>query len=139
MKKRWPVTFEAIDPGEPDHGMWEVGIAEWRLRLLRTRGHESKLAQLLLVRDILEPGGTERIYEGWSRPDKDDCFVYVGRPVRNRKSLTIETPAPKNMLFLAFVLPDGTIDDWSWRPCSVDDPTSPSGVTGTLLWPKNQI
>lgn len=134
MNKRWIITFTAIDPHDPKK-TWEVGLFEQRLKMLTRQGHDSKLAQLRLVEEILEKGGTERLYGGWSRPQTDDCFVYVGRPKSNWTSLTIETPAPTNCLFLVFVLADGTIADWTWRPCSDDDPFCPSGVTGELQWP----
>ncbi len=138
MSTRWIVTFSAIDPKNPAE-TWNVGLPEWRWRVLTQKRHESKIAQLRLVEEILKTGGTERLYEGWSRSDTDDCAVYVGCPTRNWTSPSIETPPPKNCLFLVFVLPDGTIDDWTWRPCSEDDPMSPSGVKGKLIWPKNQI
>ncbi|HVX15307.1 MAG TPA: hypothetical protein VHC22_29225 [Pirellulales bacterium] len=137
MKTRWIVTFKAIDPRNPTK-TWEVGLFERRLKMMVQQGHDAKLAQLKLVEEILEKGGTERLYGGWSRAETDDCFVYVGRPNHNWTSLTIETPAPKGCLFLVFVLPDGTIADWTWRQCSEDDPSCPSGVTGELLWPPNQ-
>ncbi|HVA47426.1 MAG TPA: hypothetical protein VNH11_13740 [Pirellulales bacterium] len=138
MSTRWSVTFQAICPDNPTKKTWDVGVAERFFSLLRTQGDTAKLARLLLVQEVLEPGGTERLYQGWSRADTDDCFVYVGLPKHDMKSLTIETPPPVAMLFLVFVQPDGTIDHWTWRPCSEDDPMCPSDVKGTLIWPQNQ-
>lgn len=46
----------------------------------------------------------------------------------------IEIPAPPSMFFLVFVLPDGTIDFWNWRPVSQVDSEAPEGVEGELLW-----
>lgn len=138
MSTRWIIDFEALDPKSPMGGTWLVGVFEWRLKLLQSRGHDAKRAQLRLVQETLEDGGTERIYGGWSRPDMDNCFVYVGRPTHNWTSLTIETPAPPNRLFLVFVSPDGTISDWGWRDRSDDDPLRPADVKGTLIWPEEQ-
>jgi hypothetical protein len=132
---RWLLTFEAIDPANVDHH-WETGIPERLYRWLQNHGHEKALARLILVREVLS-GGTLRIYKGWSRPGKHDCFVYVGRPRRDFKSLSIATPAPKGMVFLVFVLPDGTIDEWTWRPSAEDEENRPHGVTGELIWSLN--
>jgi hypothetical protein len=39
------------------------------------------------------------------------------------------------MLFLVFVLPDGTIDHWTWREQSKEDPGLPEGFAeGTVSW-----
>ena len=132
---RWQVTFDAIDPRAPDKH-WQTGIPERLVRHIRNHGHEKALARLLLVKEVLE-GGTIAIYEGWSRPDKEDCFVYVGAPSRDRRSLTIDTPAPKSMGFLVFVLPDGTIDEWTWRRLDEEGEYRPNGVTGELIWSLN--
>ena len=110
---RWLLTFHAIDPTALDK-RWKTGIPERLFQHIRNHGHEKAIARLVLVREVLE-GGTGALYRGWSRPDKEDSFVYVGRPSRDFKSLSIETPAPKEMGFLVFVLPDGTIDEWTWR------------------------
>jgi len=136
---RWLLTFHAIDPAALDK-RWETGVPEWLYRHFRNQGHEKAIARLLLVREVLE-GGTIDLYGGWSRPDKEDCFVYVGCPNRDFKSLTIETPAPKKMGkkmgFLVFVLPDGTIDEWTWRLLDEEGGNRPIGVTGELIWSLN--
>lgn len=140
MSTKWFVTFDAKSPEEPKNGTWEVGVPEWLYRKHQKHGHEKSLARLLLVREVLQ-GGTVHLFEGWFRDGKDEgCFVYVGNPGRDYKSLTIETTAPKNMLFLIFVLPGGTIDDWTWRPRS-DEPGEehlPADIKGRLLWSLNQ-
>jgi hypothetical protein len=41
------------------------------------------------------------------------------------------------MFFVVFVLPDGTIDDWAWRPACKDNEELPEGITGEVIWPKN--
>jgi len=38
------------------------------------------------------------------------------------------------MIFLVFVLPDGTIDDWNWRKVDANHPDLPEGVNGRLVW-----
>jgi hypothetical protein len=132
---RWLLTVEAIDPTDVEQ-RWETGVPEGLYRALQRAGHEKAIARLYLVREVLA-GGTTHTYRGWCRPDKDDCFVYVRRPDRDFKSLTIETPPPKGMVFLVFVLPDGTIEEWTWRPVAENETDRPDGVTGELIWSRN--
>ena len=133
---RWILTFDAIDP-KSSGGYWQVGIREDHYHGLQKKGHEAQLARIVLVEQVLK-GGTLHLYQGWCRPEKDDCFVYEGRPHRDYKTLRIETPAPPEMVFLVFVLPDGTIDNWTWRPLNKDGGGRPQGITGDLIWPQNQ-
>lgn len=140
MGTRWLLTFDAICPENPGNKVWQVGVPEWLYRKHQINGHEKSLARLLLVEMVLQ-GGTVHLFEGWSREGKDeDCFVYVGSPGKDFKSLKIETPAPRNMLFLIFVLPGGTIDDWTWRPRSQEQGKEnlPSDINGRLIWSLNQ-
>ncbi|MHC4398390.1 MAG: hypothetical protein ACYTG0_01780 [Planctomycetota bacterium] len=132
---RWLLTFRAIDPNALDK-RWDTGVPERLYRQIQHHGHEKALARLVLVQEVLERD-THSLYGGWSRPDKEDCFVYVGCPNRDFKSLTIETPPPPGMGFLVFVLPDGTIDEWTWRQFDEEGGNRPSGVTGELIWSLN--
>jgi hypothetical protein len=132
---RWLLSFQAIDPKNLD-GHWKVGIPERHYRYLQNHGHEKQIARLLLVRDVLE-GGAVNLYKGWSRPDKEDCFAYEGHPTRDFKSLTIETPAKAGMVFLVFVLPDGEIDEWTWRLLAEEGGNRPDGISGELIWSAN--
>lgn len=134
---RWKAVFEAINPKNPEVDKWLTGISPDLYRRLQHQGDERRQARLLLVREVLEEC-TEALYGGWSRPMKDDSFVYVGRPTHDFKSLSIETPPPLGMVFLVFVLPDGTIDEWTWRK---SDPESgaPLGVNGELIWPRQNL
>ena len=132
---RWYFTLEAMDPNDTSR-QWEVGIHRKLYESRQMHGHERSLARIILVHEVLS-GNVTYIYSGWSRPDKDDCHVYVGFPDRDHKSSTIDTPAPKGMAFLVFVLPDGTIDEWTWRP--IDEQSGkPQGVKGELIWSRNQ-
>jgi hypothetical protein len=132
---RWLLSFLGIDPHVPP-SEWEMGLDEGYFRYLQHKGHEKAIARLLLVEQVLN-GGTVRIYRGWCRPDKEDCFVYVGYPNVDYKSRTITTPAPPNMAFLVFVLPDGTISDWTWRPLESEGQHTPQGLTGELIWERS--
>jgi hypothetical protein len=131
---RWFVTFDAVNPKNPAT-RWKTGIHEDVYRKLQIHGDDRRIARLLLVEEIL-CGGVKLLYRGWSRPDKEESFVYAGLPTRDYKSLTIETPAPKGMFFLVFVLPDGTIDEWTWRKAEADG-SRPSGIKGELIWQQN--
>ena len=129
---RWLYSFQAIDPKDPSK-QWEIGVPEWLFSEYRKHSHNVKLARLALVDEIF-PSGTTRIYGGWSRPDKDDCFVYEGRPERDYRNIRIEVPPPPGMAFLVFVLPCGTIDDWTWRPLNDDENNLPEGMSGEIIW-----
>ena len=136
MPTRWFFSLEAVDPRNPADSRWTVGVPEWLYRVKQRKGDERAIARLRLVREVLQ-GGTVSLYEGWSRPGKDDCcYVYVGKPDRDLKSPSIVTPPPKGMLFLVFILPDGTVDEWIWRHHSEQEGEEdiPMGVNGRLLW-----
>jgi hypothetical protein len=135
---RWFLPFQAIDPNNLTT-VWEVGIPEWLYRIYQNKGNEKAIARILLVKEVLDRG-TVKLYRGWSREGKDDCLVYEGYPERDYKSLTISTPAPPNMAFLVFILPDGTIDEWTWRPLvAIENETEQivGGINGELIWSKN--
>jgi hypothetical protein len=132
--ERSKIEFNARLPSNTDQETWKVGIAPSLLETLQKQGHAVKQARILLVRDVF--GDTREIFQGWSRPDTDDCFVYVGNPGHDYRGPTIEIPSPPNMIFLVFVLRDGTIDDWNWRPLKADDLTMPEGVNGRRIWPQ---
>lgn len=129
---RWLFSCDAIDPY--DHvKTWLIGVPEWKLRLLAEKGHAHKLARVGLVKAIATD--PIQIIGGWNRPDKESCLVYVGSPEVDYLGAKIEVPPPPGQFFLAFVLPDGTIDDWAWRPRSEIDDIGPDGIKGKVLWP----
>ena len=132
---RWLIPFRAIDPKNVD-GHWSVGVTAQHYRYIQHHGHEKQAARLLLVKEVLE-GGTVNLYKGWCRPERENCFVYEGHPTRDYKSLTIDTPAKAGMVFLVFVLPDGEIDEWTWRFLTDDGGNRPDGITGELIWSAN--
>jgi hypothetical protein len=133
MSTRWRIEFDARLPSNPNGQTWKVGIAAALLEVLQRHGHSVKQVRILLIEEVLND--THAIFQGWSRPGTDECFVYVGKPKHDCHGPTIETPAPPGMLFLVFVLPDGTIDDWNWRPAAKDDLTAPEGINGRRIWP----
>lgn len=132
---RWLLTFQAIDPKDCN-STWEIGIPEWLYRMHQNKGNEQKLARIAVMDEVLQ-GGTLRLYKGWARLGKEECYVYEGRPERDFRSLTISVPAPPNMAFLVFVLPDGTIDAWGWRSIKQDGGNQVDGIAGDLIWSKN--
>ncbi len=134
MGTRWKIEFEARDPTNPEAERRRVGISPALLEVLQKNGHVVKQARILLIEEVLRE--TRAIFQGWSRPSMDACFVYAGNPGRDYRGPTIETPPPPGMMFLVFVLPDGTIDDWNWRKVAEDDPNVPEGITGSKIWPQ---
>jgi hypothetical protein len=139
MTTRWIVSFQAVDPNNPD-GFWEVGVPPWLYKVHQNKGKESALSRLLLVGEVLQ-GGTIQLRRGWSRPGKDeDCYAYIGKPKRDYPSAQIDLPAPPGKVFVVFVLKDGAIDEWTWRN-EVEDKgefVNPDGVKGELIWPLNK-
>lgn len=135
MATRWVITFNAIDPKNPGKS-WRIGIPEGAYRVRQRKGHEAPLARILLIGEVIE-GGTDQIYGGWSRPGKDEgCYVYVGYPSCDCPSPQIQLPPVPNHCFCVFVLPDGSIDDWTWRRVITEgDDSRPQGVSGELIWP----
>jgi hypothetical protein len=131
---RWFLDFSAMDPRNVDKS-WKVGIREDYYRRLQHHGHQ-KLVRLILVQETFDD--PVRLYRGWSRPDKDDCYVYIGSPKHDYRSVSIETPPPPRQLFLVFVRPDGTIDDWMWREHVENAPETPTGVNGELIWQRKR-
>jgi len=131
---RWKYELTTKLPESPNKEVWNVGVHEQKINLLLKNGHKVRLCRLDIVKEVLSD--PLAIYGGWARPDKEDCFVYVGKPAHDRRGPTIETPPPPKMLFVVFILPDGTIDDWNWRPQSESDQNVPQGVKkGKKLWP----
>ena len=130
---RWKYKLETKLPENPNKDVWNVGVHEQKINLLLKNGHMVRLCRLDIVKEVLSD--PLAIYGGWSRPDKEDCFVYVGKPAHDRRGESIELPPPPGMLFVVFILPDGTIDYWNWRPQSESDPNVPQGVKGEKIWP----
>lgn len=130
---RWIYTFDALHPSGAKH--WTVGLLQAKMKTLHGNGHEVKLARAVLAGEVVT--NPLIIGKGWCRYDREDCLVYAGKPSRDLRGQNIETPPPNNMFLLVFVLPDGTIDDWAWRPASEQDPDVPSDITGDILWRKS--
>ena len=87
MGTRWRIEFVTRYPSAPNSETWKVGIFQSKLDILQKYGHTAKQARILLVKEVLtEPQG---IFQGWSRPDTDRCFVYVGNPGHDYHSPTI--------------------------------------------------
>jgi|GEM_PF-4713508 hypothetical protein len=132
---QWKVSWDAMSQDGPP-ATWRVGIKESKLAFYRNRGHVTKLARVLLIPDVV--ASPLVIVKGWDRPEKNGCFVYVGKPNKDLRGgdASIEAGPPPGQFFLVFTLPDGTIDEWNWRPASQSDPLMPDGINGEILWPK---
>jgi len=131
--QQWAYTLEILDPRNNNGGTWKVGVAKSKISLLSDKGHLVKAYRLRLVEEVLsEP---QCVICGWSRPDTDGCYVYVGQPESDWHGPAIEVPAPPNKLFVVFLFSDGTIDDWNWRDKSAEDPAIPAGLDGKVIWP----
>lgn len=135
MVSRWRIEFDARSPIGSEGDTWKVGIAPAQLDALQTNNHTVKQMRIMLVEGVLSD--PDAIFAGWSRPDTGDCYVYAGKPDRDYRGMGIETPPPRGMMFLVFVLRDGTIDDWNWRKVQADNPDLPEGLEGNKkLWPQ---
>ena len=141
---RWQFQFTARLPNNPETQTWEIGISPKKIETLVSNGDTVIVARIEQVGEVLED--PLAIFKGWARPDCEDCTVYVGRPSSDRfsaisdKKGSIETSAPTGMVFLVFVLPDGTIDFWGWRKERKADSGPPLGLDGerlgTIIWTK---
>jgi len=130
---RWQFQIDAQSPRGAGH-TWPTGFSARNLEFLISKGHKEKLAKARLAEEVLL--APDSIIRGWGR-DKDDCWIYIGKPGHDFRSDSIETPPPVGKLFLVFVLPDGTIDDWAWRDARADEPNLPAGMKGEVVWPAN--
>lgn len=131
---RWTYSFVAQSPHGPEE-TWEIGISERDLKFLLQHGHTAKLARARLIEEVFEdPAKLVSIIQGWGR-HKDECIIYVTSPGHDYRSDRIETPPQHGRVFLIFVLPDGTIDDWCWRDEGSEG--RPDGVEGNIVWPRN--
>jgi hypothetical protein len=128
---QWKLSVDAQSPHNPT-ATWRTGFTSRTIDLLISKGHMARLARARLAEEVLQ--APDSIIQRWGR-EKDDCLIYVGTPSRDYRSSTVETPPPHGMLFLVFVLPDGTIDDWSWRPAEAGEPGMPEGMKGKVVWP----
>ncbi len=134
LMSKWLVDFEAQLP-EDSTKTWTVGVSERKIKLLRSKGHVVKLARAVLLGSVVTSPLV--IGRGWCRYEKEECLVYAGKPPNDYRSQTIEVPSQPGWFFLGFILPDGTIDDWAWRPPCPENPDVPSDITGDILWPTN--
>jgi len=78
------------------------------------------------------------VLKGWKREGYENALIYVGRPDRDFRNTTIETPPPPGMVFLVFVTPDTfTISDWRWEFSDKNGPDAPEDLARceTILWP----
>jgi hypothetical protein len=131
---RWKYAYSVQSPDDPGKTR-DVGISEKDLKFLYEHGHKEKLARARLVDEVFQdPVRILTIIRGWGR-DKDECVIYVTSPGHDYRSDSIETPSQPNRLFLIFVMPDGTIDDWNWRDIGNDG--RPEGVGGKIIWQQN--
>jgi len=134
---RWRVTCDAINPHvKPvdEANRWETGFLGSHIQHMYDNSDEKSLWRMKLVEEVLADG-TIYIYQGWSRPDKEDSFVYVGLPDRDYKSGQIILPPQPGRVFCVFVCHEGTIDHWAWR--GSDESNQPKDISGDLIWSRN--
>ena len=127
---KWQIAIEA--QSVDGTGFRRVGIPESKLAGLFRFGDVKKLARLRLVADVLK--SPYAIVQGWDRPERDGCSAYVGSPLSDFHSERVEVPSPRGMVFVVFLLADGTIDDWNWRKAHDEDPCLAEGLKGEILW-----
>lgn len=130
MPTKWMFELTAF---HPDNEGWKVGIQPWLVKKLQRRGPKAKFFRMLLVKEVCETPLC--IHKGWDRDGYEEATVYIGKPSKDLHSDTIELPAPPNMLFFVFVLPDGTIDDWQWRICNEGESCGDGIAVGKRIWP----
>ncbi len=133
-------TIEALDPWDPS------GCSTITLKLsyahtegLRTRRLDARFARIMLIPEVVKQPTI--VLKGWNREGFEDALIYVGRPARDYRSPSIETPPPKNQVFLVFVTPgERVISDWRWEMADENDPDLPENMATRcerVLWPTN--
>jgi hypothetical protein len=82
------------------------------------------------------------VLKGWKREGYEDAVIYVGRPTRDFRSITIETPPPKDKVFMVFATHGNHfISDWRWEFSDENDPDAPEGMLSRcekVLWPTSR-
>lgn len=134
-------TIEALDPEDPT-GCRTVNL---RLSYAHTDGLAAKRLDAKYARIMLIPEVVKRptmVLKGWKREGFEDAIIYVGRPGRDLRSPTIETPPPRDKVFLVFATPvNHSISDWRWEFSDENDPDAPEGVLSRcerVLWRTSQ-
>lgn len=131
-------TINALDPYDKSG----CGTIELRLSYAHTEGLgrkrlDPRYARLMLVPEVVQCPTI--VLKGWQREGYEDALIYVGKPSKDFRSPTIETPPPKGMVFLVFVTPHTyTISDWRWERADDSDPDLPENVSKRcerVLWP----
>jgi len=122
--------FSTQDPTGGVGDTWKVGIPEWLFCEVRKYEHQAKFGRIRCILEMIE--SPSAIYKGWCRQGTEECWVYEGDVSTDYRSLQIETPQPPGTRFVVFILPDGSIDDWTWR--EQDDHGKPLDV-GQRVWP----
>ncbi len=121
---------EVRNPESPEDSTWEVWVPPAAVETVQKYGHESKFFGLLAVNWVLR--NPLAIFKGWNRDRTEECFVYVGWPPTKRRNANVELPSDKTQLFLVYVLPGGSVEDWEWRKRSQTDNGKPEGVDGEI-------
>ena len=118
------------DPKRPDDSTWEVCVPHGVVQHCQKHRHVSKLFGLAAVDFVLRDPKT--IFKGWNRDRTEECWVYVGWPPRKRRDADVDLPSDKTQLFMVYVFPDGSVQDWEWRKRSEEDLWKPEGVDGEI-------
>ena len=94
-------TIEALDPFDAS------GCSTITLRLdcehtdgLRMMNLDARYARIMLIPEVVRR--PRIVLRGWRREGFEQGLIYVGRPERDYRSPTIETPPPKGMVFCVF-------------------------------------
>jgi hypothetical protein len=133
-------TIVALDPFDPSGaGHIELKLSYAHTDGLRLKRLDARYARMMLIPEVVQ--SPTMVLQGWRREGYEDALIYVGRPARDFRSPTIETPPPRNMVFLVFVTPETHfVSDWRWELADENDPNAPQQVRErceVVLWPTN--
>jgi hypothetical protein len=135
-------TFLALDPYEPS-GLKSrpIGLERSQIdALLREDGtinDKVRLGRLVLAQEVTTDPIV--VFKDWKRPGQEDGVCYCGRPKRDYRGPSVETPAPPNMVFCVFVKASGKMTAWRWEVQDPDAPDFPEDWKnrfGEILWPQ---
>ena len=131
----------ALDPfGESQVSTRIVGLEQSQIDVLvredGTTRDKVRLGRLVLAKEVVQDPIV--VFVGLERPNTDDGLCYCGRPKRDFRGPSIETPAPPSMVFCVFTQSSGKMIGWRWEPCDryeLDYPEDWKNRFRGIAWP----
>jgi hypothetical protein len=133
-------TIDALDPSDPSGcGVITLKLSYGHTDGLRSKRLDARYSRIMLIPEVVRH--PTMVLRGWKREGYEDALIFVGRPTKDFRSSSIETPPPKNMVFMVFATPaTHVISDWRWEHADESNPDAPENLLDRcerVLWPTN--